>query len=305
MGTSKSISSQAAAAKAIRQELKAAFPTVKFSVTSESFSMGDAVRVSWIDGPTKQRVEAITGKYQYGRFNGMEDIYENTNDRSDIPQSKYVTTSRIFSESAKMEMSEKMGLDWSEYNNRNIERGEYNNTLIYRELCLIDFTNIPETVAEISDAVESPKENVAPAVEKEKTFVTVTFPDVNKNNTLLENFEAMAMYGTNEAKCLIQKTVELDEQTFELVSNSLLENRPEMWEQIGGAWSDAPEFEALTDMQVFSNKELTEIFRATCYTPVVEVVCNESGRKFYVNTEGYDYARYVGMITYKNRPQDN
>ena len=48
-------------------------------------------------------------------------------------------------------------------------------------------------------------------------FITVTFPDVNKNNSLLENFEAMVMYGMYDVKCLIQKTVELDEQTFEAV----------------------------------------------------------------------------------------
>lgn len=300
----KSISNQAAAAKAIRQELKAAFPTVKFSVTSESFSMGDAVRVAWIDGPTTKQVSAITGKYQYGTFNGMEDIYENTNDRSDIPQSKYVTTSRGFSEAVKMEMSEKMGLDWSEYNNLNIERSEYNNILIRQELCSVDFTNTPEAVAEISDAVESPKENVAPVVEKEKTFIIVTFPDLNKNDTLLENFEAMVMHGTNDQKCFVQKTVELDEAAFETVSNSLLENRAEMWEQIGGAWSDAPELEHVEYIQMCNSKELTAIFRATCYTPVVEVVCKESGRRFYVNTEGWDYARYVGVVTQKNRKED-
>ncbi len=56
-----------------------------------------------------------------------------------------------------------------------------------------------------------------------------------------------------------------------------------------------------------NSKELTAIFRATCYTPVVEVVetyDGVSGRRFYVNTEGYDYARYVGVITHKNRKED-
>jgi hypothetical protein len=114
----------------------------------------------------------------------------------------------------------------------------------------------------------------------------------------------MVMHGTHDVKCLIQKTVELDEAAFETVSNSLLENRTEMWEQIGGAWSDAPEFEGLTDMEVFSNKELTAIFRATCYTPVVEVKEKDGCRAFYVNTEGYDYARYVGVVTQKNRKED-
>jgi len=94
-------SQQALAAKAIRKELKEAFKGVKFSVTSESFSMGDAVRVNWEDGPTDDQVKAITSKYQYGSFNGMEDMYENTNCNDDLPQSKYVSLSRDYSDGAK------------------------------------------------------------------------------------------------------------------------------------------------------------------------------------------------------------
>ena len=91
-------SSHAGAAAAIKAELKAAFPGIKFSVTSDSFSMGDSVHISWTDGPTTEEVKAISGKYQYGHFNGMEDIYEHTNRREDIPQSKYVSESRSKSE---------------------------------------------------------------------------------------------------------------------------------------------------------------------------------------------------------------
>jgi len=94
-------SNQAAAAAAIKAELKTKYPNVKFSVTSESFAGGDSVCITWINGPTSGEVDKITKKYQYGSFNGMEDIYEYTNDRSDIPQSKYVQTSRTLSEQIK------------------------------------------------------------------------------------------------------------------------------------------------------------------------------------------------------------
>jgi hypothetical protein len=91
-------SSHAAAAAALRTELKTAFPGIRFSVTSDSFAGGDAVRVSWTDGPTTAEVKEFSGKYQYGNFNGMEDIYEYTNSREDIPQAKYVTESRSASD---------------------------------------------------------------------------------------------------------------------------------------------------------------------------------------------------------------
>lgn len=93
-------SSHAGAAAAIKSELQNKFPGIKFSCTSDSFSMGDSVHISWTDGPTTKDVEAISGKYQYGQFNGMEDIYEYTNSREDIPQAKYVQEHRSMSDEA-------------------------------------------------------------------------------------------------------------------------------------------------------------------------------------------------------------
>lgn len=84
----------AAAAKAIRGELKEAFPETKFKVTSTSFSMGDAVDVRWTGGPSVEEVEQFTRKYQYGHFDGMTDIYDMSNSRDDLPQAKYVQTHR-------------------------------------------------------------------------------------------------------------------------------------------------------------------------------------------------------------------
>lgn len=98
-------SSHAATAAAIKAELKAAFPNIKFSVTSDSFSGGDATRIRWTDGPTVSEVENISAKYQYGHFDGMTDCYESSNSRDDIPQTKYVSESRSISEGLKQEVS--------------------------------------------------------------------------------------------------------------------------------------------------------------------------------------------------------
>lgn len=102
------ISQHAAAAKAIKQELNHEFPGIKFSVKSSSFSMGDDVSIRWIDGPTEKEVEKITDKYQYGYFNGMEDIYENTNQIENLPQVKYVNTSSAFSYEKALEICAKI-----------------------------------------------------------------------------------------------------------------------------------------------------------------------------------------------------
>lgn len=123
----------AQAAQQIKAELKANYLTVKFSVRSESFSMGNAVRISWHDGPMTKEVDAIVGKYQYGHFDGMQDLYENTNMRSDIPQAKYVQTSRQISEESRMEIATELGIPETEINQWNEDHNENNSTLIWRE----------------------------------------------------------------------------------------------------------------------------------------------------------------------------
>lgn len=83
----------------IRIELKRAFPGIKFSVRSDTFSGGDSIDVSWELGPKDEEVSAITNKYQEGSFNGMEDIYELDDDRTFTTMfggAKYVQTHRKF-----------------------------------------------------------------------------------------------------------------------------------------------------------------------------------------------------------------
>lgn len=87
-------STHALAAKAIRKELKQKYPNTKFSVRSESFAGGNAVRVEWTEGEQTQEIDAIVGKYQYGSFDGMTDSYNYTNRIEEIPQVKWVTTDR-------------------------------------------------------------------------------------------------------------------------------------------------------------------------------------------------------------------
>ncbi len=141
------------AAKNIRIELKAAFPAVKFSVRSESFSMGNAIRIHWTDGPTTKQVKEITDKYQAGSFDGMIDLYsyEHTDFKSTYGDAKYITTSRELSDSFRAEIIEgtvakygdqgkptaedwKMGRAWnvSPINNTQGERHWSWESLLYR-----------------------------------------------------------------------------------------------------------------------------------------------------------------------------
>lgn len=107
-------SSSANCAAAIREELKKEFEKVKFSVKSSNFSGGDSVSIEWTDGPTSEQVDGVVKKYQYGHFNGMDDIYEYSNSREDIPQSKYVHTNREISDEVKNIVLESLRSFYSE-----------------------------------------------------------------------------------------------------------------------------------------------------------------------------------------------
>jgi len=107
-------SSHAHAAQQIREKLKAAFPDVKFSVTSNSYSGGNSVHVEWTDGPTTSMVENISGAYQYGHFDGMTDSYDYSNSRDDIPQVKYVQERRTMSDKTREFITNQLTARWGD-----------------------------------------------------------------------------------------------------------------------------------------------------------------------------------------------
>lgn len=91
-------SSHAAAAAEIRKELKK--HGIEARVRSESYSMGSSVRVRIFNQPpwVAKKIEAFANQYQYGHFDGMQDLYEYSNRRDDLPQVKFVFVDNEFSD---------------------------------------------------------------------------------------------------------------------------------------------------------------------------------------------------------------
>lgn len=61
-------------AKLVRKALKEAFPEIKFSVRSSTYSGGASIRVAWVDGPKSDQVEAIAKTFAGASFDGMQDL---------------------------------------------------------------------------------------------------------------------------------------------------------------------------------------------------------------------------------------
>lgn len=88
------ITQAAQCAKAIRKDLKIAFPNIKFSVRSSNFAGGDSVDISYDNWVPTEQIQSIVSKYKYGTFDWMTDCYNYDNKDNSIPQSKYVMVHR-------------------------------------------------------------------------------------------------------------------------------------------------------------------------------------------------------------------
>ena len=145
----RNLTESAKVSKLIRKELKGAFPIIKFSVTSKSYSMGCSVKIRYSNGPTTAAIEAITNKYLQGHFNSSEDLYESTNYRSDIPLTKYVFIERdidiSINEKALTYIKEKVG---------GIDSNAGLNSYIQdRNLCVREFINRLTKDIDLSDGL--------------------------------------------------------------------------------------------------------------------------------------------------------
>ncbi|WP_175992694.1 LPD29 domain-containing protein [Burkholderia vietnamiensis] len=65
--------SAADTARLIRASLKEAFPGVKFSVRSSTYSGGASASIRWTDGPNEAQVEAVTDRYRGSYFDSSID----------------------------------------------------------------------------------------------------------------------------------------------------------------------------------------------------------------------------------------
>jgi hypothetical protein len=105
-------SSHALGAANLKTELMREFCGVKFSVKSESYAGGDAIRVRWDFGPTNDEVAKFTDKYREGDFDGMTDSYDYNHDNvwPDVfGGSKYVTESRCYGGQSVPDFYEQVG----------------------------------------------------------------------------------------------------------------------------------------------------------------------------------------------------
>ena len=106
--------------------------------------------------------------------------------------------------------------------------------------------------------------------------VDILFPAINKNHLISDN-DFQIFNNRNMQRCVIKKVIRLERHEFETIANSFLDDRPQLWEQIGGRGESMS-----TEVIAVNPHAGVNQYQKGWFMP------------FFVNTEGYDYARYVG-----------
>ncbi len=104
-------------AKLVRKDLKAAFPGIKFSVRTDTYSMGASIDIHWQDGPTADEVQKVVARYEGSRFDGMTDYKENVYQTDEQGRrvhygSDYIHTHRHYSAAFLEPVARQVAKDW-------------------------------------------------------------------------------------------------------------------------------------------------------------------------------------------------
>lgn len=152
------IHNQVSAAKEIKAILAKKWPSVKFSVTSDSYSMGCSIDVRWMLGPKQEDVERIANRYQYGWFDGMTDCYNHEptvvltdkNEFKELGGAKYVMCNRDYPNELREQFCKDIcalqnvpydGPDTNVFGEK-WNRDSAASTYFWRVFCQTDFVNV-------------------------------------------------------------------------------------------------------------------------------------------------------------------
>ena len=124
-------------AKLIREDLKKAFPQIKFKVTSSNYSMGNSVDIDYTDGVESDKIKAIILKYEDGYFNGMDDSYNHYKNPDNIPRAKYIHVNREISEQVKAQLLKELNI--TDLNAWNDEYRCWNSSVLWQNFHNKDF----------------------------------------------------------------------------------------------------------------------------------------------------------------------
>lgn len=121
-----------------------------------------------------------------------------------------------------------------------------------------------------------------------KNCIEIVMPTTSKIDTLSEVDKECAIT-KKTTRALVVQTCLVSPARFDYLANNFLTKQPE-WEYVGGC-SIEPEHVAGLNSGSMSYWYAWEKYG---YTKVTQITNDITGETFYIDSQGYDYARYVG-----------
>ncbi len=128
------------------------------------------------------------------------------------------------------------------------------------------------------------------ATVKTNLFANAKFPSLNKND-FFEDYESQ-LDETLATKALVQEIVTLSNEDFEEFKYSLLSDQ----EWLSGKGGDDSDYKVSDELEWFDlTEEQQRLWIAQSYRLVI-MVHNQNGEHILVDPQGYNYARYCGVM---------
>lgn len=279
----------------IKSVLKVEFPNTKFSVTNPR---GYGTQVSWTDGPSEivvkyilKHINAFTNDFSFydkkvKGFDNPETFFDAIN-----AQFQTVDLGNGFTAKQKISVSNNwysIGYVVSE-NGTEVRWTEDLEAAHDYAAHVLEYRAHEARKAEILKGIDIQKEIIPLSVEEVEIRGTADFPKLNKRESIEEYAKQTSVYAEN---ILVKQVITLSNDDFKLFSYQLMNSRN--WLTVGGSESNDERLEGYTIEQIMSNERLTAIYRQTYYL-LTALVQDQKGNRFVVDTQGYSYARYIGL----------
>lgn len=171
-------------------------------------------------------------------------------------------------------------------------------------------TNEPETTAqeaplEVDQTIQCEGYRlVVTAVKQATNFDTVAnFAKLNKNDSLAGYYKECSKCDYTQQRIKVLGTLSVNNKLFGELSNSLMSD----WtianlEKFGGSESNDPRLDHIDNFYKMTEND-RRIYNNTYFLNTLQVTNAETKETFYVDSQGYNYARYVGLpinVEYEN-----
>ena len=157
------------------------------------------------------------------------------------------------------------------------------------ELRAIESQQQQEKINADIEALQAVKYELIEHEEGDRKLIKISMPSLNKNSSMKENDAEIARKSNVNTYEIIQ-TIIVNTADWELVTNNFLHNFSGWNPNCGHSRIDDKHLEGITE----NSEAYYAAWREYGITNCIEVINAETKERFFVDTSGYNYARYVG-----------